>query len=151
MTFYNHFKSKDELVAEYVQRRSRTWREWLTNTIDLYARTEQERPLAIFDALENRFSTPEYRGCAFINTIIEIADPKHIASQAAREHKESVEQFVKQTVEEAGFTNSQELAQQLMLLMDGATVVALREGTPTAARVAKQIATRLLASATENP
>jgi AcrR family transcriptional regulator len=151
MTFYNHFKSKDELVTAYVQRRGQRWRDWFEQAIEHYARSKDERPLAIFDALEERFTYPDYRGCAFINTIIELANHEHMASQSASDHKQSVQQFVRQILEEAHYRNSDLLSQQFMLLMDGATVVALREGTPTAAQVARQIAVQLLAASTSNP
>jgi AcrR family transcriptional regulator len=146
MTFYNHFKSKDELVAEYVRRRGQRWRAWLETTVTAYARSTRERPLAIFDALEERFTMPDYRGCAFINAIVEMANPQHLASQAACDHKQIVQQFLQGLIVEAGYAHSDTLAQQFMLLMDGAIVVALREGTPEAAQVAKQIATQLLSA-----
>jgi AcrR family transcriptional regulator len=146
MTFYNHFKSKDDLVAEYVQRRGQRWRAWIETTVNTYARSAHERPLAIFDALEERFTMPDYRGCAFINAIVEMANPQHLASQAAREHKQIVQQFMQGVIAEAGYAHSDTLAQQFMLLMDGAIVVALREGTPDAAQVAKQIAAQLLSA-----
>jgi hypothetical protein len=33
-----------------------------------------DRPLAVFDVLALRFATRDYRGCAFINTIVESAN-----------------------------------------------------------------------------
>lgn len=144
MTFYNHFKSKDDLVLEYIRRRDQNWREWFEDAVERYARTPQERPLAIFDALEERFSTPDYRGCAFINTMVEMANRNHIASQAAAEHKQSVQQFVTQVLQDAGYDNAVLLGQQFILLIDGAIVTALREGTADSAAAAKQIAIQLL-------
>jgi AcrR family transcriptional regulator len=144
MTFYKHFKSKDDLVLEYIRRRDKNWREWFEAAVERYARTPQERPLAIFDALEERFSTPDYRGCAFINTMVEMANRNHIASQAAAEHKQSVQQFVTQILQDAGYENAVLLGQQFILLIDGAIVTALREGTAASAYAARQIAVQLL-------
>jgi AcrR family transcriptional regulator len=147
MTFYNHFKSKDDLVAEYVTRRGQRWRKWLESTVYEYARTKHDGPLAIFDALEERFTMPDYRGCAFINAIVEMANPAHRASQAANDHKRSVQQFMHEVLQKAGYDHSDVLAEQFMLLMDGAIVMSMREGTPHAAQVAKQIASQLLSAA----
>lgn len=144
MTFYKHFKSKDDLVLEYIRRRDERWRKWLAETVERYALTAQDRPLAIFDALEERFANPDFRGCAFINTIVEMANRDHIASQAAAEHKQSVQQFVTAILEEGGYKNTSLLSHQFMLLIDGAIVTALREGTAAAAAAARQIAAQLL-------
>lgn len=144
MTFYKHFKSKDELVYQYIRRRDERWREWFAQAVERYALSRQDRPLAVFDALEERFTTPNYRGCTFINTMVEMANRNHIASQAAAEHKESVQMFVQQILTEAGYENSDILSQQFMLLIDGAIVTALRQGTAESAKFAKQIAAQLL-------
>ena len=144
MTFYKYFPSKDDLVVAYIQRRSTRWHDWFRQAVVRYGRTVQEYPLAIFDALEERFLLPDFRGCAFINIMVELANPLHRASQAASEHKQSVQQFIQQIIEQAHYPQSELLAQQFMLLMDGATVIALRDSSPATARLAKQIAAQLL-------
>ncbi len=86
MTFYHHFKSKDLLVVEFLRRRDERWRRWLAETVERLSPDPRERPLAIFDALAGRFANPDYRGCAFINTVAETADPGHAARHAVLEH-----------------------------------------------------------------
>lgn len=46
-----------------------------------------ERPAAVFDALADRFARDDFRGCAFINTMIESADRDSAAHRVAAEHK----------------------------------------------------------------
>jgi AcrR family transcriptional regulator len=144
MTFYKHFKSKDLLVLEFLNRRDELWFAWFTETVYRLAPNINDRPLIIFDALEERFSRNDFRGCAFNNTIIEVADSNHIAHQAAAMHKQKVQKFICSLLSSANFENAEELSKDFLLLMDGAIVMAVREKNSNSAKVAKQIATALL-------
>jgi len=144
MTFYKHFKSKELLVLEFLKRRDERWRIWFEETVSRLAPKVEDRPLAIFDALAERFSRADFRGCAFINTMIEMADGDHSAHQAAAEHKHKVQQIVQSILSAAGIRNSKELANTFLLLMDGAIVTSVREQNPDAAKSAKKIAATLL-------
>ena len=146
MTFYKHFKSKDLLVLEFLTRRDEVWRAWFESAVQRLAPSPKNRPLAIFDALEQRFSNKTFRGCAFINTMIEMADGDHIAHQAAAEHKQKVLHIFRALLVEAGVKKSEELAKAFLLLMDGAIVTAVREGKPGSAKAAKKIAAILLST-----
>ena len=146
MTFYKHFKSKDLLVLEFLKRRDELWRAWFENTVNRLAPKVEDRPLAIFDALEERFSNKDFRGCAFINTMLEMADGDHIAHQAAAEHKQNVQQIIHSLLSAAGVKKSAELAKAFLLLMDGAIVTAVRERKPSSAKAARKIAATLLST-----
>ena len=146
MTFYKHFKSKDLLVLEFLKRRDELWRAWFESTVNRLAPEVNDRPLAIFDALEERFSNKDFRGCAFINTMVEMADGDHIAHQAAAEHKQNVQQIIRSLLTAAGVKKSAELAKAFLLLMDGAIVTAVRERKPGSAKAAKKIAATLLST-----
>jgi AcrR family transcriptional regulator len=146
MTFYKHFKSKDLLVLEFLKRRDEMWRAWFESTVCRLALKIEDRPLAIFDALEERFSSKDFRGCAFINTMIEMADGDHNAHQAAAEHKQKVLRMIRSLLADAGVKKPEELAKAFLLLMDGAIVTAVREKKPGSAKAAKKIAATLLAA-----
>ena len=144
MTFYKHFKSKDLLVLAFLKHRDELWRVWFETTVSRLEPNVEERPLAIFDALEERFLKKDFRGCAFINTMVEMADGDHAAHQAAAEHKQNVQRIVRTLLSEAGVKKPEELAKAFLLLMDGAIVTAVRERKPGSAKTAKKIATSLL-------
>ena len=146
MTFYKHFKSKDLLVLEFLKRRDELWRAWFESTVSRIEPNVEDRPLAIFDALEERFSRKDFRGCAFINTMVEMADGDHMAHQAAAEHKHRVQRIVRSLLSQAGVKKSDELAKAFLLLMDGAIVTAVRERKPGSAKAAKKIAAYLLST-----
>lgn len=144
MTFYKHFKSKDLLVVEFLKRRDEMWRAWFESTVCRLAPNAKDRPLAVFDALEERFSRQDFRGCAFINTMVEMADGDHMAHRAAAEHKHNVQRIVRSLLSDAGVSNADELSHAFLLLMDGAIVTAVRERQPGSAKAAKKIAATLL-------
>src|SRR5947209_16378870 len=58
-TLYNHFLSKDALIAAYLERRF------------VQPRASDKPPadqiLATFDSLERRFGAKDFRGCPFVN------------------------------------------------------------------------------------
>ena len=144
-SFYRHFAGKDDLVVEVLAGRDERWRDWLRSAVDDYELPAADRPLAVFDALAERFARDGFRGCAFINTMIEAADRDSAAHQVAAAHKSAVTEYLDTLLTEAGRDDHAELAPELMLLIDGAIVTALREGTPDSAGRAKRIAAALLA------
>jgi AcrR family transcriptional regulator len=146
MTFYKHFASKDNLVAEVLRRRSAEWRAWMDAAVRRLAAAPRDRPLAVFDALGERFSAKGFRGCAFNNAVIELADRDHAAHRAAVEHKALVRALLRSFLEEAGAVSADALAGEFLLLMDGALVTAVRDGRPDAALSARNIAAALLAA-----
>ncbi len=144
MTFYKHFKSKDLLVLEFLNKRDEQWRAWFEATVHRLAPKVKDRPLAIFDAMEERFSNKDFRGCAFINTMIEVANGDHVAHQAAADHKHKVEKTIRTLLSDAGIEKSEELSKAFLMLIDGAIISAVREGKPGSAKAAKKIASVLL-------
>ena len=145
-SFYRAFPSKDDLVAAWLDIRDQHWRAWLQATIEQLAPRAQDKPLAVFDALDTRFRQSTFRGCAFINTIAELARLDHPGALAARRHKESVRTLLASLLKDAGYKDFESLAVIFLQLIDGAIVAAVREGKPDAALRAKQLAELVLAA-----
>ncbi|WP_174189145.1 TetR/AcrR family transcriptional regulator [Nocardia barduliensis] len=145
-SFYRHFASKDELIVAVLEDRDRRWLDWLRESVEAKADDPGARPLAVFEALADRFARKDFRGCAFINTMVEVADRGSAAHQVADRHKRRVIEYLNALLTEAGRSDATELAAELALLVDGAIVTAVREGTPDAATRARAIAQRLLAA-----
>ncbi|MFI6581040.1 TetR/AcrR family transcriptional regulator [Embleya sp. NPDC050493] len=141
-SLYRHFPSKDDLVVAVLEARDRRWRSWLAERVDALG----GHPLAVFDALAERFAHNDYRGCAFINTMVESADPDSPAHRVAAAHKESVVAYLEQLLSTAEVAEPALQARQFALLMDGAIVTALRERTPAPAARARRLAETLLAA-----
>jgi hypothetical protein len=96
----------------------------------------------MFGALDSWFHRPDYEGCSFINTLLEMpqSDPLH---QAAAHHLAVIRAFVEDLARQAGLEHPEEIAFQLQLLMMGAIVSAGR-GDREAARRARPAAERIL-------
>ncbi len=139
-SFYRHFASKDDLVVAVLRQRDERWRQWLADTVATHGGT----PLAVFDALAERFARDDFRGCAFINTMVESADPDSPAHTVAAEHKRQVTRYVDSLLEAHGHPDHTALAATFVLLMDGAIVTALRERDTEPAHRAKSVAAALL-------
>ncbi|WP_406209880.1 TetR/AcrR family transcriptional regulator [Kitasatospora sp. NBC_01560] len=145
-SFYRHFASKDDLVVAVLQGRDDRWRQWLRESVEARMLPPEARPLAVFDALAQRFARQDFRGCAFINTMVEAADRESPAHHAAAAHKAAVTEYLDVLLAEAGHQDHTELAGQLVLLVDGAIVTAVREGTAEPALRARRVAAALLAA-----
>ncbi len=143
MSFYRHFKSKEGLILAFINGRDQQFRTWLAAQVERLAPDPRDRPLAVFDALALRLATPNYRGCAFINTMVETANRDDKAHQAAADHKARFKDYLAGLLADAGLNARH--ASDLLLLFDGAVVTAVRDGSPEAAGQARRLAALLLA------
>lgn len=142
MSFYRHFKSKEGLVLAFLNQRDERFRAWVAEEVNRLAPDAKERPLAVFDVLAMRFATHDYRGCAFINTMVETANRDDAAHRAAAAHKVRFQEYLAHLLRDAGLDPGH--ASDLLLLFDGAVVSAVREGSVEPAHRAKRIAALLL-------
>jgi AcrR family transcriptional regulator len=139
-TLYRHFPGKAELVAAYLQRHhERRLDEWVA-ALGEPGQAPRERLLGLFDWLERWFSGREFRGCRFINTRAQLLDPSHPAHAIPQQHKEEIRLLLSELAREGGARDASELGHELILLVDGAVVHALLEGTATPAQRAKALA-----------
>lgn len=139
-SFYRHFTSKDDLVLTMLRGYDRSFREWLQRRVDELG----GEALKVFDALAERTDWTDFRGCAFINAMAEIADAKSPVFQIAREHKRAVANFLSERLSAEGYQDAHSLARQMVLLIDGATVTSLHERTNEPMHRARKIAAALL-------
>lgn len=141
-SFYRHFASKDDLVLAVLARRREHWSE----RIEPHVAALGGHPLAVFDVLAERLEATGYRGCAFLNTLVEIPDPDDPAHRSAAEHKDEVRAYFGRLLAANGYADDDgSLARRFLLLYDGASVTGLRERSPRAAHDAREMAELLLA------
>ncbi|HEV7302156.1 MAG TPA: TetR/AcrR family transcriptional regulator [Tepidisphaeraceae bacterium] len=144
-TFYNHFASKDELILAVLAARHEAESKKFAQLFKQVAGPDPKAQLyALFDVLEVWFNEPEFRGCIFLTAAAEFPshhDPVHIA---ANDHEQSVMENLQYLATLAGASHPRVLAEQLLLLLNGAIVYRHISGGKEAARIAKQTATPLL-------
>jgi AcrR family transcriptional regulator len=139
-TLYNHFKSKDELVLATLRKRDELFRNNIMRETEHLASAPKDRLLTIFDAHYLWFQEKEFSGCMFINASAEFSshdDPCHVISA---EHKRLVRDYISGQAEQAGVKDSDLLAKQLSLLLEGAIVDAHVSGNKESALMAKSMA-----------
>jgi AcrR family transcriptional regulator len=139
---YQLFPSKEALVVGYLQRRDERWRRSLADHV---TGPEGDDVLLIFDWLHNWFAEPDFRGCAFINSFGEMGTTSPAIMRIVRHHKEELRDYV------AGLCPSVELAEQILLLIDGAITIAAITGDPDAARRARAAAAVLIRARPVDP
>ena len=138
-TLYNHYPTKDDLIAAYLVGRFKH-----IAPSDVPAR---EQILGYFDHLEREFARPDFRGCAYVNAVSELSDPKHPAANIALKFKEQRRAWYRTLLERLGVADPDALARQLQLLAEGALSANLVWGDPTLARAAREAAAVLIDSA----
>ena len=146
MTLYRNFRSKDELILDFLRRREQLWtRDWLQAEAQKRGHTPQARLLAIFEVFGEWFADPDFDGCAFLTTMIEIKDPESPVRQASVQHLANIREFIKALAAEAGIADTDAFARQWHILMKGSIMAAL-EGDLAAARRARGLGVLLLRS-----
>ena len=146
-SLYKHFASKDALVAEYLRLRHERWYASFVAAVELLAEAPRARLVAVFHVLEEWFQSEDFRGCAFQNAAVELADRRHEAHAAVLANKRAVRAYLTELAAQAGLGDPEGVSAQLALLAEGAIITAQLEGSPAAARVARQAAETLLRTA----
>ena len=144
MTLYRNFPSKDDLILDFLRRREQLWtREWLEAESRKRGKTPRERLLAIFDVFSEWFRQPDFEGCAFLTTMIEINDPGHPVHQAAVGHLANIRAYLEELAAEAGISDPDAFARKWHILMKG-SIMAAHEGDTAAASRARELGQLLL-------
>jgi len=144
MTLYNHFRSKDELIVAALELQDRRFTAWFEERLDDLARTPRDKLLAIFDVLEEWFTSDGFSGCIFINASAEFGGRDHPVHAAAAQQKRAIFDRILTLADAADAADSRNLAQNLLILRDGAVAVAQVLDAPIAARQAKRVARLLI-------
>jgi AcrR family transcriptional regulator len=138
-TLYSHYPSKDALITAYLMAR-------FTQVAPSDAPV-REQILGAFDRLERILGDGSFRGCPYVNAVIEIGDPKHQAAAIAVQFKEQRRLWFRGLLDRLGVRDPDKLATQLQLLNEGALATAVVRGDPAVARVARAAAEILLDAA----
>jgi AcrR family transcriptional regulator len=139
-TLYRLWASKDDLVAAYVERADRGYREWF-DAATAHG-SPRERILSLFDALAVQTQPDRCRGCPFQMALTEFPDPEVAAHRNAAANKAWVRTRLGELT--AGFPGHEALADQLALLIEGVYASAQALGAEGPARRARALAEVLL-------
>jgi AcrR family transcriptional regulator len=142
-TLYRHFRSKDDLVLAFLERRHQHWIRDIQKAQTRHSDGQpEERLLAIFDVLGERFRSEELDTYLFFNALLEMG-ADHPAGRASVRHVEQIRSVVRQLADEAGLRDTDDFARSWHILMKG-SVIAAAEGDLAAAEHAKAMARSLI-------
>jgi AcrR family transcriptional regulator len=159
LSIYRHFGSKEHLVAEVVAARSDRVHRRLAAAIRAskvgvvglagqadHADTPRGRILAVFDALCAWYGEPDFRGCAIVNAAADTRGDHGDVPGIARGHLRRYQTLFENELAALGVTDPTPAARQLLVLVEGATVVAALEGHPEAGAQARRLAEMIVDS-----
>ena len=135
-TLYNHYPSKDALIAAYLSRR--------LVELEITDRPPLEQILGAFDRLERSVASRTFRGCAFVNAVAELGQEVRDIGRLAVAFKERRRLWFRDLLSRLGIADADGLSTQLALLLDGAIATSLVRGDPAFVRAAREAAVTLI-------
>jgi AcrR family transcriptional regulator len=145
-SLYRHFKTKDELIAAFLQREDEDfWGQWdrAAGGHEADARAELDAHLSW---IGERIARPHYRGCPQLNVAAEFPDADHPARRVAAAHKSELRHRLQGLAERLGVRHPRDLGAQLAVLINGGFVSGQMLAPAEAARVLKGAAAALVAA-----
>ena len=142
-SIYRYFATKDEVAAAALNARDVRWMNWFRAESD-QAPDARARILNMFTVLKGWFESEGFRGCAFINTAGEVGDPQDPIRLIAKLHKQKLLAYTLELCEQLDIADPDPLANQLLILMEGAITVARVMGDYSSADNAQAVARLIL-------
>jgi len=135
-TLYNHYPSKDALIAAYLSRR--------LVELEVTDRPPLEQILGAFDRLERSVASRRFRGCPFVNAVAELGQEIPEINRLAIAFKERRRLWFRDLLSRLGVADAAGVATQLAVLLDGAIAASLVRGDPAFVRAARDAAVTLI-------
>lgn len=150
-TLYYHFKSKDDLIAAYLDGRDQPNLKQMTGWFDAAEGDVERKVEAIFTNLARVARHPKWKGCGFLRTAAELASmPGHPAIKAGSRHKSNFETWLAGELSDRMVEEPQVLAREIVLLLDGAFSVMLVHRNPDYIEAAGRAAATLVRARRRN-
>lgn len=144
-SIYQLYSSKEELVAAALLARDQRWMSWFISATS-HASTPIARLMSIFPALRHWFEGDDFHGCAFINAAGELGVTNPEIGAVSAMHKQRLLSYLRDLTCDSGLKNPHEIANYFLILIDGATAVAMVNGDASAADSAGRAAALLLST-----
>src|SRR5579862_6868091 len=94
-TLYYHFRSKDELIAAYLESRDQPTLELFARWFAMTKGSASDKLRGLFAEFARYTDTAKWKGCGFLRTTAELANtPGHPAIKAGAAHKKRFEAWL---------------------------------------------------------
>jgi len=146
MSLYRSFPSKDELAAAYLAAVDERYWRWWDEAVGRYPGEPRRQLKALFRGLADRTTRPDWRGCPFSNAATEFPESDHPARKVAEANKRELRRRLAELARAAGARRPAQLADQLVLLFEGAYTSAQTFGPAGPAAAVANAADALIAA-----
>lgn len=150
-TLYRLFASKDDLVGAYVERADLDFRERFTAAVEGAGPDPRDRILAVFDSISAEVSSGTFRGCTFHLALAEFPEPELPAHRNAQTAKSWTRQRIRELTDALGVEDPAELADHLVLVLEGLHASGQSFGANGPAQRARGLVEGLLSAAAPRP
>jgi AcrR family transcriptional regulator len=133
MTVYRYFASKDDLIVAVLARANLQGTSFIAELM-AKPKTPRAKLLAVFTWIAERASSPECSGCMFQSSAAEFAEHDHSVHQAGLLNKVVTRATYLEQAQLMKARNPEMLADQLLLLTDGAWAAARMWGPDNPSR-----------------
>ena len=146
LTVYKNFGSKDGLVEAVLTDRTRRVRAWQNHAVE-QAGTGREKILAVFDLIASWYAEAGFRGCAMMNAATEDRGQDGAPRRLAQDHLTFYRDLFRRLLTEAGARDPETTARQLVIVLEGATLISAVDRDPGLGAEARVIVETLLDAA----
>lgn len=147
MTLYKYFRSKEDLILEVLQKGHEDFQVWLNERLSLNSKQPADKIQKLLDFIEEWVTSPDFRGMAFIKASAEFPNEESPVHKLSAEHAKEFRIYITGLAKEAGISDSDGLALQLSMLIEGAMQAEQMKRGSGAIKYAKKAAKILIDSA----
>lgn len=149
MTLYNNFENKEALILAALERRSKRILETFNTHVNDDLQAPEKRIFMIFDKCDGwvseKLQNPDdFAGCVFVKASMEFPSASHPAHSFSAAHKKAIVSLFKDDLTELSYSNVDEMALNLHLILEGAIVQANLFSDSQCIKRAKKLAKKLL-------
>jgi len=144
VTLYKYFTSKELLIIEYLRdHNAKLWKRIEEIPREKNASDDLQR---FVNSLLEMIAEKDFRGFASINAGVEFPESESIVHQTSKEFSRDLKAKLAHMAKKAGLKNSDALAMQLQLIIEGASISDISGGSKGTIRHAKEMAKILIQS-----
>jgi AcrR family transcriptional regulator len=147
MTLYKYFRTKEDLILEVLKQGHQDFHGWLNDQLTKSSRKPSEKLQKLFDFIEEWVTAPDFQGMAFIKASAEFPNEDNPVHRLSAEQSRQFRDYLAGLAGEAGVKDTEGLALQLSLLIEGAIQAEQMKRGSGAVSYAKKAAKILIDSA----
>ena len=147
-TLRDAFGSTDELIRTYLRARHTRLQDAVARELPRY-NTPRERLVGVFEIQGQSFVEPGFHGCALVTASAE-ALPGEVVEEIVTEYRDWLQNLFFDLAFAAEVPHPEELAEQLVVLFDGAGISAWLDRRPSTVNTSRAIAEALIDAALQS-